>query len=1208
VCPANTVSKVMRGFKRSGSGSVQPLARVLLGSLLFPLLLFGSGASAAETDSGYCNALQQAGKQNRIPNRYFAESDLGRKVQAGLATIFADDPAYQAQSKEKASLHDDRIGPVTRGWLKRFCVDYPVYGTADKVPRAVMESALHYAEIAQRHPDWRTTITAPEFEAWIHDISGESDNRQIRRSGAAPVVIGLLDEFAGSLPETTETTQAVADESCELLLGIGLQTNDPRLSLKSRSIGKKVQQGLQAVFAGNPEYDSERDQTDLLFDGKVGVQTRKWMAHFCREFPVAGSTESFPDNVVSSLLHYAEISGVHPDWREILKDQGFNQWIVQPALKGEPGNRQLRLSGSAPIINELITQYLRWEESAGEVDTPITECPEETAGGAAVYYQLSEQDWQQLQEREEFLGQVEKLVGKKFDTLEDLGTAIGPTADRLGNKCVRNKFVEAIQGGVHNPTTEYRLTSESLDRIIDQLTLPGKTDKEGDIRFSANVISALEQLQDKGFPSKSSLAQFVRFKAKLALAGESASPPGVGSTSPAAEIQSNPTGEDANPPTLPGAAKIEDEPEGDKSEGDKAERVKFKGFKFEGDRAEENKPEGDRSEGDKPEEDGGTAAPVASSAAPPAFESGENSVKIDTLVRQVVAAAERKAWSYEITDEAVNALKGERGFIPFPESDLVKLKTLLEVAYVSTELYATAVHSALGSVPDIEEKVPAIVDQARKMGDEGARLAVRATDYCQCSRRWDSVGRNHFTVYGFYPSWLSAPDSKKMVQGAGDGPPAQAGEESQEQERGTPLDFGIFSRLGYFALELNEDGKILDRKHWSEARGAGRFIRMAHKYLTKVDLVIEARYWQSWGQKDQAQAVAEIWDLLDPNSRELPTGVVPDGVTIYFPGFVHSVPQKNQKIVDFLMQLHGKIRLAEGDQHNSLVGYLGEQLSGRDNRLYLNILIGADSLDLYHLEPDKRLLGNLKFLGDLKDVLVGDEQIVDLVLVLLGQPVFDVKKKLRLTVENEFQGEERINVLRRIVPVIPPNGHKEQDLQAIDSKWGSADDPYRQLHHDLLYFRDNFRGVAFWPALPATNGEQDLVQMSEVNERLIGVFSQSGEQGEGGWIGELLGQDPCVFVCPNRWYLKVLFFVLLGGLMLFAVLAYWSCRFRTLLRKNVLLVLTLVAMLILMFVAFITCVPTWQDQQETILMSLLVLIIGFSLFYYIRKVKQGPLP
>ena len=60
--------------------------------------------------------------------------------------------------------------------------------------------------------------------------------------------------------------------------------------------------------------------------------------------------------------------------------------------------------------------------------------------------------------------------------------------------------------------------------------------------------------------------------------------------------------------------------------------------------------------------------------------------------------------------------------------------------------------------------------------------------------------------------------------------------------------------------------------------------------------------------------------------------------------------------------------------------------------------------------------------------------------------------------------------------------------------------------------------------------------------------------------------------------------------------------------KNVLLVLALVAMLILMFVAFITCVPTWQDQQETILMSLLVLIIGFSLFYYIRKVKQGPLP
>ncbi len=1183
VCPAINLSKVVRWLK--------PSVAVLLGSMLFSFLLFGGGASAAGTGSVNCDVLQQTGKQSRIPSRYFAESDLGRKVQAGLAAIFTDDPSYQAQSKEKALLHDNRIGPVTRGWLKRLCIDYPVYGTADLVPGAVMESALHYAEIAQRHPDWQKTITTPEFEAWVQDSSGEVDTRQLRRSGAAPVVIGLLDEFAGIRSETAATTHAVADESCELLLGSGLQTHDPRLSLKSRRIGKKVQQGLQAVFVGDPTYDSERGQTDLLFDGRVGGQTRRWMVRFCRDFQLAGSAESFPDNVVSSLLHYAEIAAVHPDWRAVVREEEFSQWIVQPVLKDdESGNRQLRLSGSAPIINELIAQYPRGEAPAADLGTSSAECPEEIADESAVYYQLSELDGQRLQERGEFLGQVEKLVGKKFDALEDLDIAIGPTADRLSDKCMRRKFLKAIKGGVNNPTTEYRLTSESIDRLIAQLTSPGQTGKEGDIRFVANVISALEQLQDKGFPSKRRLAQLIRFKAQLALAGTTASPTDVESSPPAAETQDEQAAEETNPSGPAEAAGIEDEPEGDKPEGSR-----LKGFSF---------------EGEKPEADGGTATTVASDAAPATLESGEKSAKIDNLVRSVVAAAEPKAWPYEITDETVNALKGERTFIPLPESDLDKLKALQGVAYASAELYGTAVTSVLGSGPDIQERVQAIVDQARKMGEADAQLVVRATDYCQCSRRWDSVGRNHFSVYGFYPSWLSAAGTEKRVQGASDGFPSQNGEAlpEQEQARGLSLDFGIFTRLGYFALELNKDGKILDRKHWSEARGARRFIRMAHKYLTKVDLVIEARYWQSWGQTEQAQAVAEILSLLEPDSREFKRGLIADGITVYFPGFEGSRPQQHKRIVDFLTQLHGKIRLVEEDQRNSLSGYLDKQLSDWDNRLSLNILVSAANLDLYPMEPDTKSSGNPKFLGDLKDVLVGDEQIVDLVLVLLGQPVVDVRKKLRLTLENEFQGEDHINVLRKIVPVIPPNGHKAQDQQVINSKWGSADDPYQQLQHDLFYFRDNFRGVAFWPAIPVMNGEQDLVQAGEVNERLITVFSQSDEQGEGGWIDELTGQDPCVFVCPNRWYLKVVFFVLLGGLVLFALLAYWSCSIRTLLMKNVLPVLAFVALLILIFVAFITCVPTWQDHQTMILMSLLMVIIGFSLFYYIRKVKQGPLP
>ena len=1197
-------------------------AAVLTGVLLLMLSLTGSATSAAEADSAVCDHLWQTQAQHRIPSRYLVHADLGHKVQQGLGTIFAGDPEYQTllgrgDESQRSSLDDDRIGPVTRSWLRRLCVDYPAYGSAAKLPEAIMQSALHYAEIAERHTDWRATITGPAFSAWV-EATAASDLRQLRRSGAAPVVSGLLDEFTGAKHTTV-------DERCERLLDPGIQTKDPLLSPNSTIIGRKIQQGLEAVFAGNPEYDGVRSGTDLLFDGIVGQRTRQWMARFCREFPAAGAPDDLPDNLVRSLLHYAEIAEVHPDWREIITNPDFKQWIGQPLPQGERGDRQLRLSGSAPVVNQLIAQFLDRGRAADDEDAPLDECSEAAPSGASVYYLLSQQDLQRLQEREAFIAQVEKLVGKKFATEEELSDAIGPTAERLQDRCMRQQFLKALQHG--NPASDYRLTGESLDRIINQLTLPERTGQAGDVHFTAKLIAALEQLQDKGFTSKRSLAQFIRFQAQLALAGDAASPAESGSAPPAAAAQedSSPVEADApqRPAAGPAASAEEEQPEANESVAAEAaekrpEAPKLKGFVFEGDKldrerraqekAAQEAPVDEKPAEAEPQETAAAAAPVAPDRVPPVPESPKPKVDIDALVKQVVDLAEQRLWSYEISGEALNALQADKRFVPFPETDLAALGRLLNVAYVNAELYATAVRSVLGLGADSEERVAAIVRQARKLGEAGARLAATATDACQCSRRWDMVGRNHFTVYGFYPSWLPAPGNEAMAPGAGGAPVVQTGKASSAQDHRVKLDFGIFSRIGYFALELNEEGRMPDRKQWSAERGAKQFIRLAHKYLSNVDLVIEARHWQYWDRNAQQQAVAEIWDLLDPGSQDVRNGLVPDGVTIYFPGFVQSAPEAHRRIVELMTQLYEKIHPAGEDQRDTLAGYLSKRLSGREVSPSLNILIGADRLDLSPLEPDKRLLGNLKFLGDLKEILVGDRQIVDLVLVLLGQPVGDLKKKLRLTVENEFQGEERIDVLRRIVPVVPPNGHKEHEGTAISAKWGSTDDPYRQLYHDLFYFRDNFRGVAFWPAVAATANAQRDPQTDILHERLIRVFSQSDEQGEGGWISELLGQDPCFFVCPNRWYLEVVFFVLFGGLILFAALTYWSCRLRRLVVSNFLPVLAFVALLILIFVAFITCVPTWQDLQSTILGTLLVLLIGSWVLYYIHKVKQGPLP
>ena len=1034
-----------------------------LGQWLVCVLLALLSASVIAQDAADRCGLPNIEKVFRPNEQPPATKDQVFKIQEGLKTIF---------DKTTRDLSDGIIGEVTRESLKTFCREYPVFGTVEEFPDAVRRSVLHYLEIAAELPNWKQTITSPEFDAWVREPrdDGQIDTRQIRRSGAAPVVIRLLDEFASRGAEGGSPADGAYDKSCSRLLEKTvvdreleeIQGLDRFKQKKSTRI--ELQRGLEAVFAGSPEYDD--------YDGKVEQMMFKWLERFCREYPVPGSPENVPRRVVESVLHYAEIAAARPHWRDVVTDPGFNQWVVS---KGAPENRPLRLSGSAPIVIELIAEYPR------EVIPPPRDAW--PWAGAANYYQLSALDLQRLNDRAGFLSQVDDLVGKPFDTEAELNEAIGPIADLLMVDSEREKFLKTIRENKRTLTIGWRLTKKSLNRLRYQLTSPTVT------QGAANILQALGGLENEDFESKQKLAQDV--KARLLVDGGDAG---------AADVQSGPPPEPARRMT---------------------------------------------------------------------------EAKIKAVVKKVVEAAE-EVTAYEITAKVVTILKQDPLFVALSDDELEKLTPLRGVTYANPRLYTSAVCNAL-TTKDDPKVVQAVVDWARKTGEAKAPLEIHATDDCGCAREWDSIRENRFTVYGFYPFWMSAVD----------GASGQADGESQEKDAGAAVDFSVLSRIGYFALELDEKGNIADRRLWTAKDGAERFIKTARRYRSKVDLV---RHWHTWelpSKEDQKnsnlkQAVDSISSMLDPKSTR--PSMLPDGVVLYFPDFPnHFGETETDKISHLVTELRKKLNAG-----------------GQEKAPSLNILLDIGDLDgsrriddAGKFEDNKRTIPEQKLLAGLKGILVTDPA-VDLMLVFLDQPVTEMKKRLRLAVENEFDGEERVRALRKILPVIPPNGHRVET---------SEQGPYRQLQHDLVYFRDNFRGVAFWPVPTARDKDPE-----ELRKRLVSTFAQSKAPGDGAQVLKTLVPDFCVYVCPNRLAYQIAFFVLLGLLVLLALLASWSCRVRNALKKRFRYLLTGVALLIAIFVALITCDPEWSDQELNILGGLVVLLIGSWLFHYIRKVKQGPLP
>nr|WP_320014336.1 peptidoglycan-binding domain-containing protein [uncultured Desulfobacter sp.] len=557
--------------------------------------------------------------------------------------------------------------------------------------------------------------------------------------------------------------------------------------------------------------------------------------------------------------------------------------------------------------------------------------------------------------------------------------------------------------------------------------------------------------------------------------------------------------------------------------------------------------------------------------------------KMEVLAGKYPALVSRNAveqTTYTLTGESFKELKG--AFLPDPL--LLALQQLQKVDFADKSKFQEAVRKKIEEkIGQYGKYVQMIVDAAEEgqtyiltkealdkltQKDLG-KLTKEALD-----RRGDEIpiqwkgafcgcGDLSAIVYGFYPFWIAT---------------------GKEQR----LDFSLLSRIGYFGLTFNKSGAIEHKLDWQ--RDTSSFIREAHKYKTKVDLVIFKNNWQEWSGLTKTEktngldtAVKNVVNLVkeqlsDPLSRLRPyislgfaqTPSMGDGVTLLLENY-----PKDPESINILFFFIKK---------------LGIELKKTDSKYFLNIFLPLEALgdDLFSYDNLGRLLSkNIENVEDESGEMV---PYINNVLIFLQKPTSEHKKELRKKIENRFKGEQRRNILRKMVPVIlqPDNANDEHSKQFKD---------------DIIYFNDNFGGVGFWP-LAMDNGGGSTDKLFEVVKREFQKKDPDFVQ------GLLTDYAPwlCNWACPNRWLIRIIWDTLVAFFVIYFLISLFICELRTFARRYYLIFGGGFLLTVLLIYISTVCDPFWKDKTTEIAVGIFLVAFLIMILGYLKKLKQEKFP
>ena len=487
-----------------------------------------------------------------------------------------------------------------------------------------------------------------------------------------------------------------------------------------------------------------------------------------------------------------------------------------------------------------------------------------------------------------------------------------------------------------------------------------------------------------------------------------------------------------------------------------------------------------------------------------------------------------KQYSKEIEKE----LKNEK----IPESIMAKLGEMKDIDFPNKELLEKALDAKFDTLPKKSKTL--ILEQARKehQFDEAMKIQWSGGS-CGCVLD-DLSG----VVYGFYPFWLA---------------------EGVPQE----MDFSVLSRIGYFALLFDDNGTIGNTFHWGRG-GETDFRKIAHRYRTKVDLIVYSKDWDKWcryiggkygTKKEIDELTTRIVDLVRDKRNPVVDVVeflltpqrtfIGDGVTVY----THGYPADDDSVGIF----------------NDLVSQLNEKLGKSGEKHSLNIMLTEDAIG-----------SGVYNYGNLERII----KEIDLFLVFLTDPIHVSVEELRQKTEKILGPKMQRKFLRKIVPVIIPSGYEKSAIEDL-----------------LVYIEDNFGGVGLWPVpIGKTNGGE------KVNVSVKNEFTKTDEHVDV-LKGILSKHFPwlCKFICPNRWVFRIIWDILIGISLVYALLSLWICELRVLYRKYFWYFLAAILLIILFTFLIFVCNLFWKNRESTLLIILVLAVLFETIRRYVSRVKQS---
>ncbi len=506
-----------------------------------------------------------------------------------------------------------------------------------------------------------------------------------------------------------------------------------------------------------------------------------------------------------------------------------------------------------------------------------------------------------------------------------------------------------------------------------------------------------------------------------------------------------------------------------------------------------------------------------------------------------------------------------------------------------------------------DNQVAALIDASlvNPPGINKARWFEAVAQDCNCSGSRLENG----LIYGVVPFWLFP----EKTDPAADAPT------DEEREALPKIDFGLVDRIAFDGLEVTSDGVIYDQL-WQDA--AARFVSQAHRFEVEADLYVRLSGWQDWTSATAAALAREVAAELNvsivggPFSRlDATYSSVPDGVTIVVDGYDEAAAAKTD--------------LFEGLR--SFVTVLKRALrKGQDVNLAFDLDLSEATANAKIFEriapllvPKEGSSGVQEREAEGDGAEPGDAQIymevapVNLILVFLERPTTDAKKVLRSRIEatREFRGENRRDLFRKVIPVLSPGGNQALAREGRDGRPKDLN-AFGQFFDDLVYFKDSFGGVGFWP-IPIAGATVPDEQYEEFvatidyelgfhfyDAGVFGYLASDPDSAVSQWFYELFVATDrglsklCTYICPNRNALFVaagLLAAVVAAILFFGMFSRWVA--------SAIVVVRFLFLAVFVILVLIALCSAWAQ-----LYALAALVVTVLLYLIFRRAQSRDLP